>query len=85
MKNIGVERDLTNVIDYLNGQGYKVQEFDTAQKNAKDFIDGFDAIVISGINENLMGIEDQVAKTSIIDARGLTPQDVKKELDRRIK
>lgn len=84
MKNIGVEGNLTNVIEYLNGQGYKVHEFNTAQKNVKDFIDGFDAVVISGVNENLMGIEDVYAKTSIIDARGLTPQDVKREIDRRI-
>jgi hypothetical protein len=30
MKNIGVEKNLTNVIDYLSTQGYMVQEFDTA-------------------------------------------------------
>lgn len=84
MWNIGVERSLTNVINYLSSQGYKIHEFDAAQKNTKDFIDGFDAVVISGVNQNLMGIHDTMSKTSIIDARGLSPQDVKKEIDRRL-
>lgn len=85
MKNIGVERNLTNVSDFLSNRGgYNVQLFDTAQKNVKDFIDGFDAVIVSGVNENLMGIEDTMAKTSIIDASGLTPEDVMKEIERRI-
>jgi galactitol-specific phosphotransferase system IIB component len=85
LKNIGVERDLTNVINYLERQGYKVQEFESAQKNNKDFIDGFDAVVVSGMDENIMGIESTMAKTSIIDARGMRPEDIKQEIERRIK
>jgi hypothetical protein len=85
LKNIGVERDLTNVINYLERQGYRVQEFESAQKNNKDFIDGFDAVVVSGLDENIMGIESTMAKTSIIDARGMRPEDIKEEIERRVR
>lgn len=85
MKSIAVERTLSNVSDYLNRQGYNVQEIDSDQKNNKDFIDGFDAVVITGLSENPMGIETTMAKTSIIDARGMTPPEIKDEIERRIK
>ncbi|MDI6617727.1 MAG: YkuS family protein [Clostridiales bacterium] len=84
MKNIGVEKNLTNVIEYLTMQGYKIHEFDTSQKNSKDFIDGFDAVIVSGIDKNLMGIQNTGAKTSIIDANGLTPQDIQKQIEQRL-
>lgn len=83
MKNIAVERSLSNISDYLKSQGYKVQQIDIHQKNNKDFIDGFDAVVISGLSDNPLGIETTMAKTSIIEARGMTPREVKDELDRR--
>lgn len=84
VKNIAVERSLSNISDYLETQGYKVKQIDIAQKNSKDFIDGFDAVVISGLSNNPMGIQTTVAKTSIIEARGLTPREVKDELDKRL-
>lgn len=85
MQMIGVEKNLTNVIDYLTESGYRIHEFDTGQKNAKDFIDGFDAVVISGINDNIMGIKDSTSKASIIDARGMTPEEIKYQIEKRIR
>lgn len=84
MKNIAVERSLSNISEYLNRHGYNVQNIEIDQKNNKDFIDGFDAVVITGLSENEMGIETTMAKTSIIDARGMTPQEVKDEIEKRI-
>ena len=60
MKNIAVENGLKPVTNILNDAGYKVYEFDTRQKSNKDFLDGFDAVVISGIDENFMGIQDTI-------------------------
>jgi galactitol-specific phosphotransferase system IIB component len=84
LKNIGVEKNLSNVSDYLSRQGYNVHEIDTHQVNVKDFIDGFDAVVVSGIDGDIMGIQDTVAKTSIIEAKGMSPREVHKEIERRI-
>lgn len=82
--NIAVEKDLTNISDYLSRQGYAVKRVDFGQKNAKDFIDGFDAVVVSGMDSNIMGIQDTMAGTSIIEAKGMTPQEIQKEIERRI-
>lgn len=84
MKYIAVEKGLRTVTDYLNAQGYNVEEIDPRQRISKDFIDGFDVVVISGMDKDRMGDETTVAKTSIIDASGLTPKDIKDEIERRL-
>ncbi len=85
MKNIAVEKNLSTVSDYLKSQGYKVYDIDVDQKGNKDFIDGFDAVVVNGLSNNPMDIQTTVAsKTSIIDARGMNPMEIKKELDKRL-
>ena len=85
MKNIGVEKDLSSVFDYLKDNGYNVKKFDNSQKNNKDFIDGFDAVVICGLDENITGDETTISKASIIDARGLSPVEIKREIDTRMR
>lgn len=84
MKHIAVERGMANVADYLKSQGYNVDEVEVYQKSTKDFIDGFDAIIISGLDQNISGFHDAMGKASIIDARGLTPRQIKDELEKRI-
>lgn len=85
MKNIAVERDLSNISDYLKRQGYNIEEIDSHRKNVKDFIDGFDAVVVTGIDGDIMGIQDTMAKTSIIEAKGMSPQEVQREIEKRLK
>lgn len=82
--NIAVEKDLTNVSDYLSRQGFAVKRVDFSQKNAKDFIDGFDAVVVSGMDNNIMGIQDTVSAASIIEAKGMTPREIQMEIERRL-
>lgn len=85
MKTIAVERDLSNISEYLKKQGYNIEEIDSHRKNIKDFIDGFDAVIVTGIDGDIMGIQDTNAKTSIIEAKGMSPKDVQNELEKRIK
>ncbi len=40
--------------------------------NKKDF----DAYVISGASENFLGMQDRLVNSSVINASGLTPEDV---------
>lgn len=44
----------------------------------------FDAIVISGLNTNMFGYDNVKANASIIDADGLTPQEVRNMIDSQI-
>lgn len=85
MKNIAVQKGLTQIVDHLSDAGYKVFEFDTRQKASKDFLDGFDAVVMTGMNDNIMGIQVTNTKTPFIEARGLTPQEIQRTIEQRLK
>lgn len=76
---IAVEQNLGPVSDYLTNQGYTVDKF-----NAGDLLTKkpeYDALVVSGGSENFLGIEDRTTPGSVINAAGLTPEDVCRKLD----
>ncbi|MCT4562731.1 MAG: YkuS family protein [Maledivibacter sp.] len=80
MKRVAVERSLSNVKSYLKEQGYSVESLE----NNKDKINSFDAIVVSGQNSNFLGMHDTSTKASVIYAQGLTPEDVHRQLEKRM-
>ena len=84
MKHIAVQEGLTPIANYLMESGYKVSEFSTRQKASKDFLDGFDAVVLTGIDDNIMGIQTTNSNRPFIEARGMTPEDVKTAIDQRV-
>ncbi|MCT4621279.1 MAG: YkuS family protein [Marinisporobacter sp.] len=79
MRKIAVERSLENVKNYLNTNGYEVTDLESAKSNLK----GFDAIVVSGQNSNLLGMQDTNTRASVINATGMTPEDVQKQITNR--
>lgn len=85
MKNIGVQKELSTVRDYLKNNGYSVYEVDTTNITSSTTLKSFDALVVSGVNDNVMGIDDTVTKIPVINADGLTPSDVKDQLDRNLR
>lgn len=82
-QHIAVQEGLRPVVDYLVESGYKVSEFTTGQKGNKDFLDGFDAIVLTGIDDNIMGIQTTNHNRPLIEARGMTPEDIKRAIEQR--
>jgi len=76
MKKVAVQNGLTAISDYLCKEGYKVREFDNRKKNAGNFLDKYDAVVVTGENQNVMGIEDTISSTPIINATGMTGEEV---------
>lgn len=84
MKNIAVQKGLQPVIDHLADAGYKVFEFDLRQKGNKDFLDGFDAVVMTGIDDNIMGIQDTISNVPFIEASGMTPFEVERSLKQKL-
>jgi galactitol-specific phosphotransferase system IIB component len=81
LKNIAVEKGLSNISDFLKENGYKVNEINVRQKSSRDFTEGFDAVVLSGMNNDFMGIETTPTKSPIIIASGLMPQDIKARIE----
>ncbi|RAL27130.1 hypothetical protein DL897_02970 [Thermoflavimicrobium daqui] len=79
LKRIAVEADLSNVQQYLSQQGYQVEVWNS--KNVNQAIQAnFDAIVISGIDQNMMGMQDIVQNCPVINAHGLTAEEVGQRL-----
>ena len=85
MKKVAVQKGLNPIKDYLSGEGYTVKEFDNRKKNAGNFLNKYDAVIVTGENQNIMGTEDTISKTSIIDATGMTGEEVKKQIEKSSK
>lgn len=68
MKTIAVEDTLTNVREFLKSNGYRVVRLAGRQEA--------DAYVVSGMDNNLMGMQDRSTKAPVIDASGKTPEQV---------
>lgn len=69
-KVIAVEDNLEPVKKYLTVMGCQVIDVEAAMNR------NVDAVVLSGADENLMGIQDVVIDAPIINARGISPEDV---------
>ena len=76
---IAVEQNLTPVANYLTSQGYSVVSL-----SASDMLNGdkkdYDALVISGASENFLGMEDRLTESNVINASGLSPEDVARRI-----
>lgn len=74
---IGVEQSLSNVEAALQAKGYEVIQLRNEQ-DAKNC----DVCVITGQDENMMGISDTTIEGSIIDARGLSADEIVQRVDK---
>lgn len=80
MAKIGVESSLTNVKNALQERGYDVIEL----KQQSD-AEGCDCCVITGLDSNVLGIADTVTEGSVIEANGLTAEEVCRQVEDRIR
>lgn len=84
MKKVGVEKGLSDVKEYLTDNGYSVEEFERNSINNANFYNTLDAIIITGQSMNLMGIEDTKTEVPEVMADGLTPEEVKRQLENKV-
>ncbi len=85
MKKIGIEKGLSNISDFLTNEGYSVQELSGSIKENLSKLDGLDAIITSGLDTDMMGHSTTQTKTPVVNADGLTPQEVKSMIERQTK
>lgn len=81
MKKIGIQKGLTPIKDYLNSKGYSVMEFEKSLENEVGNLTDVDAVVITGMTENVIGDERTSINVPIIDARGLVPEEVEEHIN----
>lgn len=80
MAKIGVEQSLTDVSEALSEKGYDVVMLNTEQDASQ-----CECCVITGQDENVMGIQDPVIEGAVIDARGMSADEVCREVEERIR
>lgn len=83
MKKVAVQKGLGPIKNHLENEGFKVKEFDNRKKTAKNYLNKFDAVVITGESKDFMGIENTLTNASVINADGMSAEDVKNELDKQ--
>ncbi len=76
-RRIVVEDDLGNIKSALQQQGYEVLSMNAISQNP-------DAVVVSGMSDNVMGMQDTQTPAPVIEARGLDTREVLNELERRL-
>ncbi|GAX89127.1 YkuS family protein [Effusibacillus lacus] len=75
MNRIAVEANLSPVREYLSNKGFQVDTLDASNMNqARN--NNYAAVVISGTDQNLMGIHNVAQDCPVINAHGLTPEQV---------
>ncbi|NLG32841.1 MAG: YkuS family protein [Syntrophomonadaceae bacterium] len=67
---IAVEDNLAPVKEYLIEKGCQVIEIEEAEYN------DVDVLVISGSDEDIMGMEDILDEVPVISAQGRSPEDI---------
>ncbi len=83
MQKIAVQEGLDRVGRYLSDKGYEVDTigFDAVTKATQNT---YDAIVISGMSKDFMGISDTATREPVIDASGMTEEEVYKQIQSRV-
>jgi hypothetical protein len=78
MARIGVEQSLTNISEALREKGHEV--IDLKQESDAQ---NCDCCVVSGIDSNVMGMQDTQMQGSVIEANGLSADEVCQQVEQR--
>ena len=76
---VAVEMNLTQVREYLDSQGYEVVQLDPLSLSEVE-LHNCEAVVISGMDKNMLGMQDTFTGSPVIDATGKSPQQVMSQL-----
>ncbi|HAA24556.1 MAG TPA: hypothetical protein DCE11_00345 [Ruminiclostridium sp.] len=81
MKKIAVQKGLTPVQEYLANHGYDVEmvDFDAFSKSQEE---DYDAVVVTGMNNDFLGMQDTATGAPVIDATGMTPEEIYEQIQR---
>jgi hypothetical protein len=80
---VAVEPNLTPVNDLLVEKGYQVDSLNFNEE-ADGQAEGYDAFIVTGMNKNFLGMHDTESKAVVIDATGMSPEQVYHELQTKL-
>lgn len=78
MARVGVEQSLTNISEALRERGHDVVELRSEADSQ-----GCDCCVVTGIDSNVMGMQDVSTQGSVIEANGLSAEEVCRQIDKK--
>ncbi len=84
MVKVAVSPLLTNVKEYLQSQGVDVVDFDDNDITRFGFAGDLGAIVISGGDMDMLGMQDTSLAVPVINATGRTADEISLELKERL-
>lgn len=76
-KVVAVEEGLTPITLLLKREGYDVVDLEGERWKTAD------AIVVSGMDSNLMDIQETETRANVVEAAGKTPEEVLKDIKSR--
>ncbi|MGP4041426.1 YkuS family protein [Gracilibacillus sp. D59] len=79
MARIGVEESLTDVQQKLQEDGHEVIPL-----RQEEDANGCDCCIISGQDENVMGMQNTAIQGAVISAQGLSANDIGQEVQKRL-
>jgi glutamine amidotransferase PdxT len=80
MSRIGVEESLQNVVQALREKGHDVVEL----KQESD-AQNCDCCVLTGLDSNVMGIANVVTQGSVIEANGMSADEVCQQVESKLR
>lgn len=79
MGKIAIEPNLTPIKEYLTRQGYQVESVSLGASPGVN-LDAYQAFIVTGQSNNFMGVQETQTRAAVIDATGMTPDDVLRAL-----
>ncbi|RST57907.1 hypothetical protein D5F11_019950 [Siminovitchia terrae] len=76
---IGVEEGLTNVSQALEEKGYQVVSLSTSSN-----LNNIDCCIVTGMDSNFMGIETTSTQVPIIEAHGLSADEICQKVEEKL-
>ena len=83
-KRIAVETQLSAVEEALREKGYDVVQLDPLSPTGAELQDLL-AVIITGQDENMLGQEDMQTQAPVIDARGLTTDEIIQQVEGKLR
>lgn len=77
-KTVAIEDGIQGLRTHLEGEGFQV--VDLAEK-----LNNVDAIILSGLDENILGDETRIFEGFVINARGRQPEEIIFDLKKHFK
>lgn len=74
-KKVAVEDSLSDLVETLENHGYDITHMGDSD---------MEAIIVNGMDDNFMGMEDILYDVPVVNAEGKTPEEVLRELESKL-